>query len=81
MICFTAPDAYIVVGAGLRVARAGAENGEGVGLLDVEEWRCDESGTWMPFRRLNGDQTHQGREVRLPPGSIGMQVVRLFRFR
>ena len=36
--------------------------------------------TWMPGRRLNGDQTHQGRHIRLPPGRPQIQKVRLYRY-
>jgi beta-galactosidase GanA len=83
MICFTAPDDYTIVGAGLTVTHAAADDsGDAVGLLDVEEWRVDDfGGAWRPFRRLNGDQTHQGRHVRLDSERIRMQTVRLYRFR
>jgi hypothetical protein len=83
MICFTAADAYTIVGTGLKVRHEIIDgSGDATGLLEVEEWRLANDGvTWSPFRGLNGDQTHQGREVRLPPGAIGMQTVRLFRFR
>jgi hypothetical protein len=30
---------------------------------------------------LNGDQTHQGRHVRLAPGEFQIQRVRLYRYR
>ena len=36
---------------------------------------------WVPGRRLNGDQTHQGRHIRLPPGKPQIQKVRLYRYR
>jgi beta-galactosidase GanA len=36
---------------------------------------------WAPARRLNGDQTHQGRHIRLPPGKPQIQKVRLYRYR
>ena len=29
---------------------------------------------------LNGDQSHQGRHLRLPPGEYGVQRVRLYRY-
>ena len=32
-------------------------------------------------RFLNGDQTHQGRHVRLEMGRIGIQRVKLYRYR
>ncbi len=38
-------------------------------------------GKWVNRRWLNGDQTHQGRHVRLEPGRISVQRVRLYRYR
>lgn len=35
---------------------------------------------WRANRRLNGDQTHQGRHVRLPPEEFGIQRLRLYRY-
>jgi hypothetical protein len=39
------------------------------------------NGQWKVQRRLNGDQTHQGRHVRLPPREFTIQRVRLYRYR
>jgi beta-galactosidase GanA len=55
-------------------------DGEGsMGFEHVEEGRY-ENGQWVAGRRLNGDQTHQGRHVRLPPGEFGVQRFRLYRY-
>ena len=81
MICFTAPDAYTIAGVGLTVRHASTDPAEAVGLLEVQEWKADDRGTWSRFRQLNGDQTNQGREVRLGPEGVGMRTVRLYRFR
>ena len=40
----------------------------------------DEQGKWKPGRLLNGDQTHQGRHIRLPPGQFQIQKVRFYRY-
>ena len=79
MILFTAPDAYVIVGTGLTVVHSLIDGDDRVGLLDVDEWRIDASDTWSMFRRMNGDQTHQGRHVRLNADRIGRQHVRLYR--
>ena len=34
-----------------------------------------------PLRRLNGDQTHQGRHVRIPVGQFDIQHFRLYRYK
>jgi hypothetical protein len=36
---------------------------------------------WKPGRRMNGDQTHQGRHVRLSPSGPQIQKVRFYRYR
>ena len=42
----------------------------------VRRRRCVRNDAWVPGRRLNGDQTHQGRHIRLPPGKPQIQKVR-----
>lgn len=65
---------YLVAGSGITVTF-----GPRVGLDFVEEGRFVD-GKWVAGRRLNGDETHQGRHVRLPPGQFGIQKVRLYRY-
>src|SRR5262245_21301282 len=51
-----------------------------VGILSAQEGKYVE-GQWRPGRWLNGDQTHQGRHLRLPPGKFDIQRVKLYRYR
>ena len=37
-------------------------------------------GRWTAGRRLNGDETHQGRHVRLPFGKFVIQRVKLYSY-
>ena len=37
-------------------------------------------GRWVPGRLLNGDESHQGRHLRIPEGKFGIQRVRLYRY-
>ncbi len=73
-------DEFLFAGIGLTITFAPAEGGEQAGLLSVEEGRF-ENGEWKHLRWLNGDQTHQGRHVRLEPGRFGLQRVKLYRYR
>ena len=69
-------------GQGITVTFKGADNGPPLVGIDVaEEGVFDANGQWIAGRRLNGDQTHQGRHIRLPPGQFQIQRVRLYRFR
>jgi beta-galactosidase GanA len=68
-------------GQGITITFTGAEpGGPRVGIELVEEGVFDADGKWVPGRRLNGDQTHQGRHIRLPPGKPQIQRVRLYRY-
>jgi beta-galactosidase GanA len=70
---------YLLAGQGVTVTVEAADGKGRLGFERVEEGRY-ENGQWLPGRRLNGDQTHQGRHVRLPPGEVSMQKFRLYRF-
>ncbi|QAY64265.1 beta-galactosidase [Xylanimonas allomyrinae] len=77
----TGRDELVVAGIGVTLTFHDTEpGGDVVGILTCEEGRYD-GGTWRRERRLNGDQTHQGRHVRLEPGRFAVQRVRLYRYR
>lgn len=74
------PDEFLFAGSGITVTFAPAEDAGHAGIESAREGRF-ESGQWRPGRLLNGDETHQGRHIRLPPGSFSIQRVRLYRYR
>ncbi|MBC8027155.1 MAG: DUF5597 domain-containing protein [Steroidobacteraceae bacterium] len=69
------------VGQGITITFKGADGGAPLVGIDVAEEGEFVDGKWIAGRRLNGDQTHQGRHIRLPPGKSQIQKVRLYRFR
>jgi beta-galactosidase GanA len=73
-------DEFLFAGIGLTLTFAPTEGGGTAGLLSVAEGRYVD-GKWQHIRWLNGDQTHQGRHVRLEPGRFSMQRVKLYRYR
>lgn len=83
LIIQTGPEDYLVAGQGITItfAPAGSDGPPLVGLDSVWEGKFDARGTWIPGRLLNGDQTHQGRHVRLAPGEYQIQRVKLYRYR
>jgi len=82
MVIATGPEEYLIAGQGITVTFAGAGEGPSLAGIDrAEEGRFDAAGRWVAGRVLNGDQTHQGRHVRLPPGRWAIQKVRLYRYR
>lgn len=73
-------DEFLFAGIGLTITFASTEPGQQAGILSVAEGRY-EDGEWRHLRWLNGDQTHQGRHVRLEPGRLVIQRVKLYGYR
>ena len=77
----TGPDELVVAGIGVTLTFHDTDpSGEIVGILSCEEGEFDADGHWRHIRWLNGDQTHQGRHVRLEPGRFAIQRVHLYRY-
>lgn len=75
------PDELLIGGIGVTITFAAATPGDpAIGVLNCAEGRYHE-GQWQHIRWLNGDQTHQGRHVRLEPGRFTLQRVKLYRYR
>lgn len=82
MIIQIGPEEYLMAGRGLVITFAGAGDGAPIAGIDsAVEGVFDAQGRWVPGRALNGDQTHQGRHVRLPPDQFQIQRVKLYRYR
>lgn len=73
-------DEFLFAGIGLTITFASTDGQHIAGILSCEEGRY-ENGEWKHLRWLNGDQTHQGRHVRLEPGRFALQRVKLYRYR
>jgi beta-galactosidase GanA len=81
LIIALAPDEFLVAGSGLTVTFAPVGPGAPIaGILRAQEGRY-ENGQWVGGRWLNGDQTHQGRHIRLEARDFSMQRVKLYRYR
>jgi beta-galactosidase GanA len=75
-----APDEFIVAGSGMIVTFASESPGNTLaGIGSIDECRF-EKGRWVPDLRLNGDQSHQGRHMRLPNDRFSVQWVKLYRY-
>jgi beta-galactosidase GanA len=81
MLIHAGNEDFWIAGQGITVTMRGVEGSPLVGIDVAEEGVFDAKGVWRPGRRLNGDQTHQGRHIRLPPGQSQIQKVRLYRYR
>jgi len=77
-----APEEYLIAGQGITVTFQPVGDGPELAGIDSDwEGSFDATGNWVPGRLLNGDQTHQGRHVRLPAGQFTIQRVKLYRYR
>lgn len=82
LIIQTGPEEYLIAGRGIVVTFAGAGKGPSLAGIDkAEEGVFDAQGRWVPGRLLNGDQTHQGRHIRLSPDQFQIQRVKFYRYR
>ena len=71
---------YLVAGRGVTLTFAPADGVGRAGIERIDEGRMVD-GRFVAGRRLNGDESHQGRHLRLPPGAFGVQRVKLYRYR
>jgi beta-galactosidase GanA len=75
------PDEFVFAGTGLTVTfEANTPGAPIAGILSVREGKYV-NGQWVPGRWLNGDQTNQGRHLRLGSGGYGIQRIKLYRYR
>lgn len=82
LIIQTGPEDYLIAGQGITVTfRPLADPSALAGIDTAWEGHYDAAGRWVPGRLLNGDQTHQGRHIRLSPGAWQIQKVKLYTYR
>jgi hypothetical protein len=73
------PDEFIFAGTGLIITFESTEVRSVAGILSAEEGHFI-NGEWKNILWLSGDQTHQGRHIRLEPGRFSIQRVKLYRY-
>jgi beta-galactosidase GanA len=81
LIIAVAPNEFIIAGSGIVVTFAPTGSGDPIaGILSAQQGRFV-NGQWVTTLWLNGDQTHQGRHIRLVPNEFTIQRVKLYRYR
>ncbi len=81
IIISVGPDEYTIAGTGLIVTFAPNPPVDMItGIASIQEGRYV-NGRWIPERWMNGDQSHQGRHLRIPADSFGIQRIKLYRYR
>jgi beta-galactosidase GanA len=74
------PDEYIIAGTSIIVTFSPISPGDPMaGIASIQEGQYVD-GQWVPGRWMNGDQSHQGRHLRIPAGDFGIQHIKLYRY-
>ncbi|SOD78182.1 GH35 family beta-galactosidase [Spirosoma fluviale] len=80
LIVQTGPDEFTVAGSGIVITcTSDRPQTPNAGILQLDEGVYID-GKWQAGRRLNGDQHHQGRHIRIPTGEYGIQKLTLYRY-
>lgn len=75
------PEEYLIAGQGVTVTFKPRADGSALAGIDSAwEGHFDATGKWVAGRLLNGDQTHQGRHIRLEAGKWQIQRVKLYTY-
>ncbi|KPK87882.1 MAG: mannonate dehydratase [Bacteroides sp. SM23_62_1] len=81
IIIQTGEDEFYIAGSGVVVTfKHTDDDSVNTGILKVDEGRF-ENNDWIILRHLNGDQTHQGRHLRIPEGDYSIQRLKLYTYK
>ena len=69
----------LVAGRGVTLTFAPADGKGATGIEWIDEGDFID-GTWVAGRRLNGDESHQGRHLRLPIEGYSIQRIKLYHY-
>ncbi len=73
-------DGFAAEGSSIRSTQ-NWEGGKRIGLSQVSEVHINADGSMTEVRRLNGDQTHQGRHVRIGVDDFSILHVKLYEYK
>ena len=80
MIIDMGSDTYLFMGTGVVTTMSPADGNGKVGIERIDEIVFDEYGKMQKMRRLNGDEDHQGRHIRIPFNEYGAQLLKVYRY-
>lgn len=79
MIICTGEGEYFIAGEGIVLSFPPVNEKTVVGIETIDEGTFS-NGAWKPVRRLNGDQSHQGRHLRITTDEPGIQFLKLYKY-
>lgn len=74
-------DGFVSVGGKAEKQESHWQGGLRAGIGSVDEVSVNTDGSLKYIRRLNGDQDHQGRHVRIPVGEFSILHVKLYEYK
>ena len=74
-------ETFLVAGVGLTITFSVRGAPDVVAGIEMVEEGSMVDGEWQRVRVMNGDQTHQGRHLRLPLGEISVQRLKLYQYK
>jgi hypothetical protein len=81
LIIQTGAEDYLIAGRGTVLTFAPLGDGPPIAGIDTAWEEVFQNGRLVRGRLLNGDETHQGRHIRLAPDGFSVQQVQLYRYR
>ena len=79
LLIHLSPKEFVVAGMGVYIAFESVRDSRNAGILSIQEGTFQD-GEWTAGRTMNGDESHQGRHLRLEYGSFTIQRVRLYTY-
>jgi beta-galactosidase GanA len=79
IVISVAPDEFYVAATGAVITFESTIANKRAGFISIDEGKFLNE-KWIPGRRMNGDQDHQGRHVRIPVGDYGIQHVKMYTY-
>ena len=79
LIIELSPTEYIVAGTGVVLSFESLAGNKKAGIGYIDQIKITD-GKIVPVKRLNGDQSHQGRHLRIPVGEWDIQYVKLYEY-
>jgi len=74
-----AKDEFYISGSGIVVTFKSLKENLNAGILKTDQGRF-ENNIWKTIRHFNGDQTHQGRHLRISVGDYEIQKIKLYSY-
>ena len=75
-----AKDEFYIAGSGIVVTFKSLKENLNAGILKTDQGKFEDE-KWKTIRHFNGDQTHQGRHLRISVGDYEIQKIKLYTYK